>query len=296
MSQSLLKKIITEPLVHFLVIALLFFVIYDTLNPQIFDESKIINVSSNRIDQLQKGFKKTWSRAPNEKELKKMISNYAFDEIYAREAKALGLSENDEVIRRRLRQKMEFILQDMSILHTPTEQELNDFYQQNIDKYRQDDQYTFEQVYIMTNRSETEIEQKITEQMQRIEQGEKPQGDTSMLPSKITNILAHQANRQFGVGFSYALNDAPINQWVGPVKSGLGLHFIKVTQHFQGNAPVLSDIKSVVLKDWRYQQNKLFVEDYQTNLLTQYQINIDDYSLTEDKKVSNENTMTKATN
>ncbi len=275
MSQTLLKKIISEPLVHFLVIASLFFVIYDYLNPQSFDETKIITVSSNRIEQLKKGFEKTWTRAPTELELKKIIESYALDEIYAREANTLGLGENDEVIRRRLRQKMEFILQDMSVLQQPSEQELSDFYQNNIAAYRDDNQYSFEQVYIMTNRTETSLALVLTEQKQRIKDGRKPQGDISTLPRQMSKASSHQINRQFGFNFNLFLDQAPLNKWTKPIKSGLGLHFIKLSQRSVGAVSALAEIKEAVIKDWRYQQSKVFIESYQKNLLKQYQINID---------------------
>lgn len=275
MPQTPIKNFLREPLVHFLFIAVLFFVVYDVLNPQAIDDSKRINVSNNRIEQLKRGFEKTWTRAPTEQELEKIIESYALDEIYAREAKALGLDENDEVIRRRLRQKMEFILQDMSILQQPSSQALNDFYQNNLDKYRQGNRYSFEHVYMMTNRSADELEQLITQQKALIAQGETPQSDSSMLPKNFINKLAHQITRQFGIGFDFSLDEAPLNQWSGPIKSGLGLHFIKVSQRTTGDAQPLSLIQERVIKDWRYQQNKQFIDSYQKGLLKQYQINIE---------------------
>ncbi|PKI18213.1 peptidyl-prolyl cis-trans isomerase [Colwellia sp. 12G3] len=286
MSQFPFKKILTEPLLHFILIALLFFVLYELINPNVADDSKIITISDNRIEQLKKGFEKTWTRKPTKQELDKIIESYALDEIYAREAKALGLGENDEVIRRRLRQKMEFILQDMSVLQQPSTEELNSYYQRNIDNYKQDNQYSFEQVYIMDSRPKNQLAELLTQQKQRILLGKVPQGDTSMLPTTLDNKYSHQINRQFGIGFNAALDEAPFNQWVGPIKSGLGLHFIKVSQRNTGTASALSEIKDRVIKDWRYQQNKIFIANYQMSLLKQYQLNIENNNVVSNATLS----------
>jgi len=270
-----LKKILTEPLLHFILIALLFFVFYDFINPEVVDDSKIITISNNRIDQLKRGFEKTWTREPTDQELEKIIESYALDEIYAREASALGLGDNDEVIRRRLRQKMEFILQDMSVLQQPSAQELRNYYQNNINKYKQESQYSFQQVYILKNRPKKQLTEIINQQKQRILIGKIPRGDSSMLPTTVDNKSSHQINRQFGIGFNVFLDDLPLNQWSGPIKSGLGLHFINVSQRNPGSISALSEIKNLVIKDWRYQQNKIFIESYQDSLLKQYQLNVE---------------------
>jgi parvulin-like peptidyl-prolyl isomerase len=274
MQQTLIKKFISEPLVHFLVIALVFFVVYDLINPTPLDDDKIIKVSNNRIEQLKTGFEKTWTRKPTAQELDKMVESYALDEIYAREAKALGLDENDGVIKRRLRQKMEFILQDLSALKAPSDNELTTYLQNNKKKYQQDNIYSFEQVYLMTNRTEQEIEQLVKKQQQRIKQGQKPLGDSSMLPTSIVGAITYQVNRQFGQEFNRFLDKSPLNQWTGPVKSGLGLHFIKVSARTAGQVPALTSIKNQLIKDWHYQQNQEFKESYQQKLLEQYQIKI----------------------
>lgn len=273
MQSSYFKKIITEPLVHFLIIAILFFVIYDWLAPPQIDDS-VITMSSNRIEQLKRGFEKTWTRSPTEKELNKMIEDYALDEIYAREAKALGLGENDDVIRRRLRQKMEFILQDLSELKQPTQAELSDFYQTNIDKYRTDNIYSFEQVYIATNRSQADVEQLLAQQKQRIAQGLSPQGEPSMLPGTLDENTTHQVNRLFGKDFTSELDNLAIGEWTGPIQSGLGLHFVKISKKVQGGAPSIDKIKNKLIKNWQYQKSKELKEEYQQELLTKYRIDI----------------------
>ncbi len=266
------KKLIHEPLIHFLFISICFFFIYDLLNPQTADESKIITISQNRVDLLTQGFVKTWTRKPTSQELAKMIDGYALNEIYSREAIALGLGENDEVIRRRLRQKMEFILQDMSALQQPSADDLAQFFHQNSTNYQAEASYSFEQKYITTNRSNQQLKQLIAKQKQRISSGQNPQGDTSLMATEFSDVSAYQINRQFGKNFNKELDKVDLNQWIGPIKSGLGLHFIKVSQRIAGEISPLSQIKEKVIEDWQHQQSIDFTNNYQQELLAQYQV------------------------
>ena len=126
-----MKKILSEPLFHFFIIALVFFAIHLSINPDE-QEALVIDVSDEKVAQLQQHFVKTWQREPTQQEIAALVRNFTLDEIYYREAMALGLGENDNVIRRRLRQKMEVLVQDISALNVPTEQTLNEFYQENI--------------------------------------------------------------------------------------------------------------------------------------------------------------------
>ncbi|GAW96810.1 MULTISPECIES: peptidyl-prolyl cis-trans isomerase [Colwellia] len=266
------KKLIHEPLIHFLFISLGFFFVYDLLNPQTADESKIITISQNRVGLLIQGFEKTWTRPPTAQELTKIIDDYALNEIYSREAIALGLGENDEVIRRRLRQKMEFILQDISALQQPTTQELTQYFQQHSENYQEEALYSFEQKYLTTNRSSKQLKQLIAKQKQRILSGQNPQGDTSLIAADFAKMSVYHINRQFGKYFNEVLDKAPLNQWVGPVKSGLGLHFIKVSQRIDGKILPLMQVKEQVIKDWQHQQSIDFTNKYQQELLLQYDV------------------------
>lgn len=270
--KTALKKLLHEPLIHFLFISISFFFIYDLLNPQTADESKIITISQNRVGLLTQGFEKTWTRKPTAQELTKMIDGYALNEIYSREAVALGLGENDEVIRRRLRQKMEFILQDMSALQQPSTKDLAEFFHQHSENYQAEASYSFEQKYITTNRSNQQLKQLIAKQKQRISSGQNPQGDTSLIATAFSDVSAYQINRQFGKNFNEELDKTPLNQWVGPVKSGLGLHFVKVSQRIEGEILPLKQVKEKVIEDWQHQKSIDFTNNYQQELLTQYDV------------------------
>ena len=277
----MIKKIFSEPLSHFLLIATSFFFIYNFISPAPVDENSV-TVTSGRIDQLKSRYKKVWQREPSEEELAKLIQNYVLDEIYTIEGRALGLDIDDGVIRKRLRQKMEFMLQDMAAITPPTEQELNDFYLQQQDKYKNPPQYTFSQRYFSLDTEQAELIAVIELQQERIANKLAPQGENTLLPEHLKAATNFEIRKQFGRSFESALQAAPLNKWHGPVRSGLGLHFIRLEQIIDGVLPALAGVEEQVLADWRYQQNITFKKRFEEKLFEQYQIKIQQEQLVGD--------------
>ncbi|MEQ1890112.1 MAG: hypothetical protein ABL951_13185, partial [Alphaproteobacteria bacterium] len=105
----MLKRLLKEPLLHFLLLALMIFAAYGVLAPPAAEKPDSIIVTASRIEQLAAVFARTWQRPAATEELKGLIDDYVKEEIYVREALALGLDKDDTVVRRRLRLKMEFL-------------------------------------------------------------------------------------------------------------------------------------------------------------------------------------------
>jgi len=272
----MLKKILAEPLLHFVLLALLFFVIHGLVGTNNDEEQYKITLSSLRVEQLENGFEKTWSRAPNSQELKKLIDDYVLDEIYAREAQLIGLVENDTVVRKRLRQKMEFMLQDVSSLQEPDQKTLMLYYHANKDRYIDEARYSFRQVYISPQKNKVQVQHMASKILTELEQGNIPQGDSSLLAKQIINNTAFQVDRQFGKDFSAKLNTLALNQWSTTIRSGLGYHIVKLSERTLKQAKAFESIQAQLIVDWKYQQSKLFQQAYEQELLGKYDINIVD--------------------
>ena len=80
-----------------------------------------------------------------------MIEDYIRDEIFYREGRAAGLDRDDVIIRRRVRQKMEFLAEDMAAAE-PTEEQLAAFLASNPERFRTEDRLTFHQFFLNATR------------------------------------------------------------------------------------------------------------------------------------------------
>lgn len=125
-----------EPLVHFLAIGALLFGIYLWLNdPYATSNSMRIEVSANDVELLHARWIKQWQRPPTERELEGLIEAHIREEVLYREALALGLDSDDTIVRRRMAQKMEFLVADVAVPTEPDEAELRAYFETKQEHY-----------------------------------------------------------------------------------------------------------------------------------------------------------------
>ena len=138
-----------EPLVHFLLLGAVLFIAYGLVSkPGPTDGPGKITVTQGQIENLVSGFAKAWQRPPTSEELAGLVRDLVREEVYCREAMTLGLDKDDTVIRRRLRQKMEFISDDIAAMPEPTDADLNAYLQAHKARFRSEQTFTFTQVYL----------------------------------------------------------------------------------------------------------------------------------------------------
>ncbi len=265
-----MNKLFREPLFHFLLIgAALFFVasLVRESNPR--DEDNQVIVSAGRIEQLANIFAKTWQRPPAPVELKGLIDDFVLEEIYYRQAVAMGIDRDDTVIRRRLRQKLEFLTDDMVTAVEPTEAELAAYLAANAGSFARDTVYTFEQVYINPQQPGLDLESHVAEQLAALRGGKAP-GDAGLLPTTFDAASSRVVDNSFGAGFSAELDELPARMWQGPVESGVGLHLVRMHSRVAGGVPDLTDIRPIVEREWanekrleaRQKIDRQFLESY----------------------------------
>lgn len=266
-----MKRILKEPLLHFFLIGVGLFVIYGLVNKsKATDSDKTIVVSAGRIEQLATVFGKTWQRPATADELKGLIDDFVLEEVYYRQAKAMGIDNDDTIIRRRLRQKLEFLMDDTASMVDPTDEELANYLAANKDKFRRPSSYTFEQIYF---NPEKHTEAEIAEEISFLKSG-KQVGDASLLPQSFNRAQRQAVDGTFGTGFSNELDDLETGDWQGPVRSGLGFHLIKIESRTEGQLPALDEIRLIVEREWsnekrlsiRREMNERFVAEYDVTI------------------------------
>ncbi len=267
-----MMKLLKEPLLHFLLIGAAFFALYSYLNPQSLQVDNQIVVNEGRINALQEGFRRTWNRLPSDDELQGLIDDYVLEEIYYRQALALGIEQNDAMIRRRLRQKMEFLSASMISELQPSDAQLQAYLQEHAQKYRTSNQYSLQQVYISPDRDRASLSQRIESVRQQLLQDQPVDSDGSLFPQRFEQASDFQLNNQFGRGFAAHLDQLPLNEWSGPVESGLGYHFIQLSERHMGQLPPLDQVRDEVVRDWTYDQQQQIKAQLNEKLLADYQI------------------------
>lgn len=280
MYKKFFKSLIKEPLIHFLVIGVGLFGLYALVNPDAMQTEKRIVVDQGRIDSVKGRFQRVWQREPTEKELQGLIDDFVMEEIYYREALAMGIDKNDPVIRRRLRQKMEIYTDNLAATLTPSDEDLQRYLQQHPDMFKTDDRYSFQHIYINPDRPARKLKTSIQAVKTALHAGKSVNSDQSLLPAQFNDATTYSIDRTFGKGFAKQLDNLPLNTWSSPLRSGLGLHFIKLSNRKAGELPALQTVRGIVEREWRNDKAQKIDKSVRKKLLASYDIVI---KLPEDK-------------
>ena len=242
-------KFLREPLVQFLLIgAVLFGLGYARKGG---DSRHDIVVSAGKIAQLTQQFQAVWTRPPTRQELEGLIESYVREEVFYREAVAMGLDQDDQVIRRRLMTKLQFVTEDQLTQAEPSDSELAAWLAANPDKVRRDPLFTFSQRYAANQR-----------------------GDRTVLDHDFTRIERRDVALKFGDEFAAALDSAPVGRWSGPVRSGYGLHMVLVRERTPGSVPPLAEVRSQVVRELQNQRRERGLDSLYKQMKGNYHVSV----------------------
>ncbi|NEP85918.1 MAG: peptidyl-prolyl cis-trans isomerase [Okeania sp. SIO2C2] len=289
---KLLIRILREPLLHFLVLGALLFGLYFWVgSPSITSTStKQIEVSTPVIESLQATWKLQWGRKPTAQQLQKLVDNYVHDEVLYQEALALGLDNKDIIVRRRLIQKMQFLVQDVAGIKEPSDEELQGYLESNANRYTIPGRFSFKQVYFSQelhgDNTDTDA-QNILTQLQNNTKQTQPRGDRSMLPTTYTLASAKTLNNTFGGTLAREMAEVTQKGWQGPFHSAYGSHLVNVTDIEPGHPATLAEVRKNVrldyLRDKKQKQDELFYQ----KLRDRYTVSIDQEAVNQELQEGN---------
>lgn len=251
----MLSRILREPLLHFLALGALVFVTYALLHRGDRTESGAIVIGAAKVGQLAAVFTRTWQRPPTSAEMKGLVDDAVKDELYVREATALGLDRDDEAIRRRLRAKVQYLYEAEVEAMPVDEAALQAFLASHPDRFATEPVYSFRQIVLRPDTRGDRIDSDAAAALAILRSGQTPDpstlGDPMMLPAVLSGIANGTVEQMFGADFAAALAAAPVGEWGPPIASPYGLHLVHITEQRPGRLPVLEEIRPAVEREWR---------------------------------------------
>jgi hypothetical protein len=271
-----IKRILGEPMLHFVLIGLALFAIYHRLSPYQPGDSRIV-ISQGVVDDLISQHVAVRGRPPSDRELRQAIDTYVREEILYREGAALGLDRDDAVVKRRVRQKLEVMAEENASSAAPTDAELTAYLAANKNKFMQPAMLTFEQIFVGHASSSPEIRLVAARVRDAVERGDNPErfGTASLLPQGMTNVPADLLARNFGDEFATALEQAPLGKWIGPIEGSFGSHFAKVTARTASWLPKLDDVRDKVVREWENERRQRARDQEYAKMRAKYQIDVE---------------------
>lgn len=275
-----LRKLAREPLVHFLALGALLFAIGAIAGNDAGRSAEIV-VTPGEVESLIEGFRRTWQRPPTETELRGLVEERIKEEVYFREAQAMGLDQDDAIIRRRMRQKLEFLTKDLAMQAEPTREELQRYLDEHPEKFRRDSRVSFGQIYLSIDRrgpagARAEAE-RLLEQLERRGGSADPSqlGDPLMLGYEFESISDREVARLFGREFAAALAETEIDAWAGPVESSYGLHLVFAHEREPGRVPTLDEVAEAVRREVLAERSDQANEEIYARMRERYAVTIE---------------------
>lgn len=269
-----------EPLLHFLLTGLALFVLFRLADDGASSAPRQIVVSEARVAALAENFARTWLRPPDAGEMRGLVQDYIAEEVYYREAIAMGLDRDDTVIRRRLRQKMEFISEDVADAVQPGDAQLQAYLDQHADRFLEPSRLTFQQVFLSGEQRGAAVHGDAERVLAALVAGRAsadPQalGDQTLLPPGMQSAAPREIAAVFGAEFASQLDPAALGQWFGPIRSGFGLHVVRVDERTPQVAPTLATVRPVVAREWQAEQKQQANAAFLASLRSKYEIRIE---------------------
>ncbi|MBA4747603.1 MAG: peptidyl-prolyl cis-trans isomerase [Sphingopyxis sp.] len=247
-----LRKMLREPLVHFLIAGLAVFAFASLRDAPVDPASRTITITEEQVGRLAARWQAAWRRAPTPRELDALIRDHVKEEVYYREARRLGMDEDDPVIRARLRAKMEYLSIAAAENAAPSEATLQAWVDRHPARYAADQRSSFDQIYL--GQGAAAVLAARAEAVRRQLRGGadwRGLGERISLPASLEATEAGAVARQFGDDFSAGLADLPVDAWYGPVESGFGAHLVRLRTVTAGAPPRLADVRQRAENDWR---------------------------------------------
>jgi hypothetical protein len=208
-------------LLHFLLLGLGLFVLHHFVAAPGDGSGERVVISRGKIQRLAAGFALMHQRAPAKDELDGLIAEAVREEILYREAKALGLDQDDTIVRRRLRQKLEFVSEDLAPASEPTEAQLQAYLASHLEQFRIETRYSFAQVYLDPQRHGRQLGADTAQLLSGLRRsGDAADlsqlGDSLLLQRQYEDIPARELERLFGAPFEAALRSVPTGSGKDP--------------------------------------------------------------------------------
>jgi hypothetical protein len=273
-----LRALLREPIVHFLALGTALFVL-SGWRDIVGARTQSILVSAGQSRSLAAMFERTWMRPPTAEELQGLVRDHLREEVAYREALVMGLDRDDTIIRRRLRQKLEFLSDELS-QPEPTEAELRAYHAAHPDAFREEPRASFQQVFLDPDRHDGELARDVERLLMRLRSSAdalawRSAGDATLLEPEFRDARISEVADGFGRDFAERLANVEPGVWSGPIPSAYGVHLVLVRERTAGSVATFEGVREAVRREWENARRIAATDALYDRLLERYEVTIE---------------------
>ena len=269
-------KLLKEPFFHFLLLGGFLYLYYlTTPSAEQISNKKTITISSQEIQTLRDNYKTATNRVLSEKELKLYIQKYYYEKILQNEAYVLGLDKKDEVIQKRLLTKMQFVMTSSIKLEEPTEEQLKEYYEKNIQEYSEIISLSFSNIFFQHNKEDSEEFYELLLLGNINAKDSASFGDQCRLSNFVKDISFEEAKIIYGNYFATKLFKLKRRVWHKAISSKFGKHYVYVTDKKVQEPYSFDEVEDRVFEDYKENQRRVQKEQSYKKIATQYSLEVE---------------------
>jgi peptidyl-prolyl cis-trans isomerase C len=238
--------LLRDPLVHFLAIGALLFAVFAWRGDG--ESAQRVRIAASQVEQISRNAALLEGRPPTPNEIDQLLEPVIRDEVYYREALALGLDVGDDEVRDRLIDKMRYLTENLADPEPASLDELQAFFASERERFTIPELATFDQVFFSPSQRGNALEADVSASLTALVSGAEPAelGDRTPLESRLQDATRERVRVLFGDSLTLAVFSDPENVWQGPFTSDFGLHLIRVIERQPARLPEFSEIEEQV--------------------------------------------------
>lgn len=278
-----IQRLVRDPLIHFLLIGAGIYGAYALIDEEsAADDPLSVTITEEEIRALTGQWTRLWNRPPTEEELSGMLTKHVRTRVLYREALAMGLDKQDQVIERRLAQKVELLSRSLVTPEPPSDEVLAAWYADNSDDFRDADTYTLLQVFFDPDArgdatlADAEAALATLQSLAEVPGELGDYGDQGLMQNYYSGRSELQLRKTFGGGFVEQIVELEPGQWHGPILSGFGVHLVFIQDVVRPAAPALADIRETVQEAWMLEQVETLSGLFIDEIIARYDIVVEE--------------------
>jgi peptidyl-prolyl cis-trans isomerase C len=256
-----MKRLLSEPLIHFLLLGAILFLVYAHVERgHGGEQSRQITLTVDDLAQMVLVFRSQWRRDPTPEELRSLVEDKVHEEVLYREALAIGIDKNDTIVKRRMAQKMQFLAEDVAAAREPAGEELAAWYEANRGQFALPPRVSFRHLYFSPDRRGERAHDDAAAALTKLA----GQPEDSNLAATLADAFMFQEfyrdrtpeflGKEFGPNFALAVAKLSPGSWQGPVESGFGWHLVFIDTLIPGRVPAIEEVEADVKSAWLAEQ------------------------------------------
>ena len=269
--------LLKDPLVHFLLIGAVLFALLRWQSDGGRENPQEILIAAEQVTQLRQATAVLQGREPTRAELEQLVEPAIREEVYYREALALGLDVEDDEVRRRLVEKMQYLTEDLVDPEPASEEELRAFFDAAPERFLIPELVIFDQVFFSPSTRGDALAGDVEEALAALRDGAEPAdvGDRTPLQERFEDAPRERVAVLFGEGMTNAVFTLPPGDWSGPYQSDFGAHLVRVISRSVARQPTFDQVREQAREAFAADRRRTANERAYAEMRARYDVVVD---------------------